>query len=306
MAIDHLLKKQKCRPTDQVPNEDESRFGASGTRRAILISTPVHGWVSVLDSDLAGEFELANDLAERLNAYSLIVLVNDSDSWGYSLARGDGPLDSFGLDDEDAPGEPIGEIFGGEVERITDSLAKLQAAMSDGTYLERIQKMFEDSLAQASAEMQALYARVQAQQATPEEMQQFIEWNTSVNAQYMEQVQRMLKEEFNLPEIGKAFQTKSKKKRKRKPTKAQLAAARQRIDNLRPLLLIESTDEEIQELMGRKAVFAEETLAEFLPRFGIPPFYAYLDYGHHSEASAEELAAHAIRFVHHLKYETDV
>jgi hypothetical protein len=305
-AIDRLVKKAGWRPTDQPPAEEDCRWGASGSRRAILVSAPVFGWVSVLDSDLAGEFQLASQLAEALNAYSLIFLVNDSDSWGYCLARGDGPLDSFRMDDDEATGSAPVSISEAEAQQLHENLAKIQGLMSDGTFMQRVQELQNKSIASAPPEIRAIHERLQRHEATtPEELTRFAEWNRA-NKPLMEQIEQTMRELLQMPDLVLPSAGPAKKKRKRKPTKAERAAAFQRIENLRPLFVTEATDEQVQELLDRKAVFAEETLAEFLPLFGIPPFYAYLDYGHHTEASPEELSTHSVRFVHHLKYETDL
>ena len=80
------------------------------------------------------------------------------------------------------------------------------------------------------------------------------------------------------------------------------AAAQQRTENLRPLFVAGTTDEQFQEILAEKAVFAEETLAKFLPLVGIPCHYAYLSYDYQSEATPDELAAHGIQFAHHLMF----
>jgi hypothetical protein len=88
--------------------DDEHLDGDDGPRR-IRIFQPVNGWVGVLDSDMEGLIELAGELSKRLSTDTMLVLVNDSDSWYYWLHRNGVPVDEFDsrggdeLDDELPP-----------------------------------------------------------------------------------------------------------------------------------------------------------------------------------------------------------
>jgi hypothetical protein len=83
--------------------DDEDLEGDDGPRR-IRIFKPVNGWVGILDSDMEGLIELAGELSKRLSTDTMLVLVNDSDSWYYWLHR-DGisvdEFDSSGSDETD-------------------------------------------------------------------------------------------------------------------------------------------------------------------------------------------------------------
>ncbi len=89
--------------------DDEDLDGGDGGPRGIRIFKPVNGWVGVLDSDLEGISELAGELSLRLSTDTMLVLVNDSDSWYYWLHRNGVPVDEFDsmgsdeLDDELPP-----------------------------------------------------------------------------------------------------------------------------------------------------------------------------------------------------------
>jgi hypothetical protein len=96
-----------------------------------------------------------------------------------------------------------------------------------------------------------------------------------------------------------------KKQSKRKPTKAERAEQRRRLDPLRPIFAAGVTDEQVQAVFDARAIFAEEILAEFLPLIGIGSYYSNLSYRYLEEVSVDELAAGNIRFVHHLRFETN-
>ena len=88
------------------------------------------------------------------------------------------------------------------------------------------------------------------------------------------------------------------------PSRAERAVWKRRLDALRPLLAPGVTDEQIQEVCQRQAIFAEEVLAAFLKLLGITDFYAHLSYDYLDESGPEELTAYQIRFVHHLHFTT--
>ena len=73
---------------------------------------------------------------------------------------------------------------------------------------------------------------------------------------------------------------------------------------MRPLLAPGVTDEQVQDVFDKQAVFAEEVLAEFLPLLGIPDFYANLSCRYLEESGPEELADQGIRFLHDLRFES--
>jgi hypothetical protein len=301
-AIERLLGQDDWRPTDQPPDEEASRFGAPSNRRAFQISRPVYGWVSVLDSDLAGAMTLAPQLAEQLDAFTLLCLVHDSDSWHYQLSRGDGVLDDFDSAGEEGMPSDLSEV---ELSQLTQGMHSLQAKIADGTFQEQMQRMNDEMIAHAPAGIQEKYRRIQAGQATPQDMAEYQAWAAAEAPKYTERIQQLVGELFNVPSLSKSMKGSSKsKKRKRKPTKAHREAVQQRTDNLRPLFVAGVTDEQFQEVLEAKAVFAEETLAKFLPLVGIPAFYAYLSYGYLAESSPQELAAQGIQFAQHLMFET--
>jgi len=299
-AIRRLLEQEGWQAADSPPGEPLGELATEGNRRAFLISAPVYGWVGVLDSDLAGAYSLAPQLADQLRAYTMLCFVNDSDSWSYVLHRDDGLLDEF-----DSAGEvgEDGDLSDAEMVELGQTMQQLQAKLTDGSLQQEMQRMSQEVLAQAPAEMQALHARIQQGQASREEVARYRTWELEEAPKHTEKIQQFVSQLLNVPALKAAKGGKSKK-RKRKPTKAERAAAQQRADNLRPLFVAGTTDEQFQEVLAEKAAFAEAALAKFLPLVGIPGHYAFLSYDYHSETTPEELNAHGIRFAEQLQFES--
>ena len=126
---------------------------------------------------------------------------------------------------------------------------------------------------------------MQSGQGTPADMQQYQAWAMQEMPKYMAEIDPAVRRRVGLPTAQPP-----RKKSKRKPNKAQRAAQQKRLDELRPTLGPGVTDEQVQDVLDRRAVFAEEVLAEFLPLLGIPDFYANLSYRYLDESSPEELA----------------
>jgi hypothetical protein len=98
---------------------EDGRFGVYGEfddgepeGRTVCIFEPRAGWIGVMDNSLEGNIELARELSAQLNTDTMLVMVNDSDSWYYWLHRNGVSFDEFdsagGALDGDAD-EPTGE-----------------------------------------------------------------------------------------------------------------------------------------------------------------------------------------------------
>jgi hypothetical protein len=296
-AIESLLADKGWSATDELPDEPDARFGVTPTRRALFVSAPLGGWVSILDSDLMGESQLAADLARQLDTYALLVMVNDSDSWYYTLHRGARQLDEF----ESEMGDDDFDESPGDLEGLTASLNSLQKMMSDGSLMQRMAEVQQQIEAKMPPEMQDIRARAQIGKATSEELMQFQDWFSRSNPLINEQIEQLVGTVLPGGALGRLKQQLQPKPGKRKAAKAD-KATRERLERLRPLLAKDADDEEVEEVFAVQATFAEETLADFLPLVGIPGYYAYLSYGYLEESTPAELAQHSIRFVHHLKY----
>ncbi len=300
-AIGQLLAQDGWRLAAATPDEQLRRQSDPATRRGLWVSTPVYGWVSVLDSDVEGAMSLATPLAEQLDAHTLLCIVNDSDSWMFALSRGDGLLDEF---DSAGPGGVAAELPPEQWSQLDQGLRDLQDRLADGSLQQHVQQLMEEMLEAAPPEIQQCQARMQQGQATAAEQARYQAWAAAESPKLMGRFQEIMGPIVPGVAALKGGAGKSKK-RKRKATKAQREAALQRIDNLRPLFVAGVTDERLQAVLDEKAVFAEETLAKFLPLVGIPGFYSYVEYDHKDEATPEELAGHGIQFAQHLMFETD-
>ena len=296
-AIHDLLGEQEWQPTDELPDE-EAPLGIPSLRRALVISAPSGGWVSILDSDLMGIHELGPQLAERLGTTAIFFLVNDSDGWSYLLAEASGKTSAFDtLDEDGANGDDADDLAG-----LGEKLANVEALMSDGSFQERMAQMQQQMMASAPPEIQECEARMRSGAATPADMQRYQAWAMQEMPKFQGQLSEMLGGLLNF--AGQPSGGESKKSKvKAKTTRQQKTAQRKRLEKLRPLLVAGVDDEQVQAALDQRAVFAEETLANFLPLLGIPAHYAYLDYHHLRDTTPEELAAEKIRFVHELKFE---
>ena len=87
--------------------------------------------MAVMDSSLEGNIELARELSAELKTDTMLVMVNDSDSWYYWLHRNGQSFDEFdsagGAFDDDA-GEPTGEWLKAIEEEDEDKLHELLMA----------------------------------------------------------------------------------------------------------------------------------------------------------------------------------
>jgi hypothetical protein len=91
-------------PDDFDGDDDDDAFDDGGPQeRRLSIFQPAAGWVGILDSDLGGLATLARELSRVLRTDTLLVAVDDSDSWGYQFHRDGQPVDEF-----DSSGDPSG------------------------------------------------------------------------------------------------------------------------------------------------------------------------------------------------------
>jgi hypothetical protein len=299
-AVRDILGGDGWSPTDEPLDEDTIQLGLPSSRRGVQISAPVGGWVSLLDSDLMGASLLAEALADQLDTDTFYFLVNDSDSWCYTLCRGGKQLDEFDSAGEGGMPEEVSEE---QLVEFAESIETLQSMMADGSLQERVQAMQRDLIANMPPEIQAIEGRMKQGQATQDDLRRHQEWFAAALPQLQDEIGQKLGGIFKMA-TSAAPKPKTDKPKKKKSAKAS-KAAKKRLDHLRPLLASGVSDDDVQSVLSRQAVFAEETLAEFLPLVSIPAYYANLSYGYLPESTPAELAAHAIRFVHELRFESD-
>lgn len=295
-AIGSLLAEQGWRPTEKRPNDDP--FSAkSPSVRGLYVSAPVRGWVSVLDSDLPGVHGLASGLAQKLNTHAIFFLVNDSDAWSYLLADPDGRVsefDSMPDDDDDFDEESVGHL-----NQLTEGVTQFQALMRDGGKMQRLQELTAQMLAEAPPEFRELEAKMRSGRFTPADVQRYSAWSMQQMPKFLAQLDPQLANLLGGPRAQQ--QARPQSQRSKAPTSAQ----QKRLDELRPLLAAGVTDEQVQGVLDRQAAFAEDVLAEFLPLLGLPSNYANLSHRYLRESRPAELEPHGIRFIQHLRFETD-
>jgi len=300
-TLTEILAASGWHPTQKDP-ESEPQWGAPPTLRGLHISAPREGWVSVLDTDLMGAHGVAPAIAEQLATHAIFFLVNDSDSWSYLLAGPDGAVSEF-ESDEHGDGDDEDGDFADDVDmaKAGPALAQLGALMRDGSMLKKMQEVQARLFAGAPPEIREAEQRIKTGRGTAADMQAYQAWARGEMPKHMDEMKSILGSLLNLPRAGATSSTKKKSQRQR--SKAEEAARRERLEPLRPLYAAGVNDEQVNDVLDRKTLYAEDVLAEFLPLIGISDHYANLSYRYLNEATADELAPRNIQFVHHLKFE---
>jgi hypothetical protein len=249
----------------------------------------------LLDSDLAGAHSLAPALAQALSTHAIFFFVNDSDSWSYRLADAQGNISEYDSDenaDENDDDEDL--VAAGP------AIAQINALMRDGSILQKMQEMQARMSAAAPPEVRAAEDRIKSGQGTAADMQQYQAWAMSEMPKHIEEMRSFLGGAFTPPTAAKKP---TARKTKRKPTAAERAALKNRLAALRPILAPGVNEEDVESIFSRRAVFAEDVLAEFLPLLGISDYYSNLSYQYLRESSAADLSSHNIHFLHHLHFQ---
>ncbi|HSG71897.1 MAG TPA: hypothetical protein VLA12_15885, partial [Planctomycetaceae bacterium] len=82
------------------------------------------------------------------------------------------------------------------------------------------------------------------------------------------------------------------------------AELRRHLTSLKPLLVPGISEQQVFKVLSATAVFAEETLAAFLPLIGINPFFAYIDFRDMAEEiNSQELKLESLRLHRRLDFE---
>jgi hypothetical protein len=297
-TLAEILTEAGWRPTEKVPDSD-AQWGLPSTLRAMQVSAPREEWVSILDTDLAAAQLLTPGLAKQLATHAIFFFVSDSDSWSYLLADPKGRVSEYDSD-EGAEDDDFDEESLEHLEELAQRAAKLREIMSDPGQAKKLQDVGEQMLAAAPPEIREIQAKMQRGKTGPADVQRYHAWSMQQMPKYTAWLNELLgMDDHPTPPKPK------KKKPKRKPTRAEQRAQQKRLDQLRPLLAAGVKDEQVQAVLDRQAVFAEDVVGEFLRLLGIADFYANLSYRYLSEAGPGELAAHNIRFAHHLRFETN-
>lgn len=268
----------------------EACTAADAKVREVHVSAAVGGWVSVLDSDLSHLEELTRELAAHLGTPALLCFVDDSDSWSYQLAGPSGPAGQF--DSAELP--EVDEASAAAAQPSTP-MQRMQALMKEDAVQDRMQEIQAQMSAGAPPEIRAAEDRIRNRQGTPADMQQVQAYALTQLPKYMAELRTLLGGAMTPPAAPPP-------PRKQRTPKEQ-AAQQQRLDDLRPVLAAGVTDEQVQAVLTRRATFAEEVLAAFLPLVGIERYYANLSYDYLEDSPPADLATHNIRFVHSLRFQ---
>jgi hypothetical protein len=290
--VRNALSAEGYQLTDEELDE-EARWGFSATLRAIHLSAARDGWVSLLDTDLMNSIGLAATLSGQLETHALQVMVNDSDSWHYHLYYAGQPVDKFNSSGSEECEEDGGisdreGVFGG------GQLADLQRSIRESAH--ELEQRLRQLL---PADLRDIQDRWKAGRATPEEIQKYTQWISTEMPRLMGGFKDLLGGLVaSIPPLGGLISNFPLPARQPTPENE----LQSHVAHLRPLLQSGVSDDRVREVLGKKDVFAEHTLEEFLPLIGIAPKYAYLSYRYLDEYSAADLAAKSIRLEHHLKF----
>jgi hypothetical protein len=297
-AVQTALRGEGFQPTDEELDAD-ARWGMSASLRGIHISEPRQGWVAILENDPLSSVALAADVSRRLQTYAIQFFVNDSDSWHYQLFQGGQQIDAFDSSDEE------GGARDEELEAIAASLAAEGLAGMEEAIRGKAQEFEAMLTAGMPPEVRAIHGKMQTGQVTQPEMQKYMQWMNAEMPKRMADIQRLVGEALQGgrgQESGVRGQGSGGGGQKSGPRYADDQELLTHVQRLQSLLEPGTPTDQVLEVLGRQAVFAEETLGEFLPLVGIAPVYAHLSYRYLEEFSESELASQSVRMAAHLRF----
>lgn len=311
--------------TDEAPSPDAVLAQEYGLR-AVRVSEAKHGWVSVLDSDLIETMSLAVALSARLQTYALNVLVNDSDSWHYQLFHEGSKVDEFSSTDDSDDLEGLDEQFWDD-EEMQDAFDQQFQQLPEAAK-SQINDLAEQIHAMMPPEILAIQDRMERGEVDPAEALRYTEWFQSQLPQLMSGLGAALSAGFTgaspadngngqgvddddqdfgfLDDDGddaedplSAALDGGDAEQLEAHDPEELAA---HAELLAALFRSGVDRQRVCDVLGREDVFAEQTLAAFLPLLGIEPFYATLNYGYFEECSDADLTAAGVSMAEHLKF----
>jgi hypothetical protein len=275
---------------DEDGDPDDGRFGVYGDfpsaepeAHNVCIFEPRAGWVGVMDSSLEGNLELTRELSARLSADTMLVLVNDSDSWNYLMYRDGVEFDEFdsanGAMDDDGD-EPTGEWLEAMENQDDDKLHELLMSKAPQNI------KFPHPDIGLSFQLGALGAKIASGQATFWERLKY-RWLS------LKFLFKLLTGGFSAQKMDFGFDV------PHTPMDDDtLARHLERIKAFFP----NASENELRELLPKCRFPSEDPLRKFLAIVGLPWFYAYLSYDYLSEHSERELASHGIVQVAELRF----
>ena len=249
--------------------------------RSICVFRSRGGWVGVLDSGDA--WELAPLVSAQLHTDTLLVLVNDSDSWLFDVHRSGLPFDDF--DSAGSSGDEDGVS------------PELQAAMDRGDE-EAIERELlknapqgpihmPDGSAMPFPELALLGARIKAGQATFWQRCRYW-W---LFAKFMFQ---LLTGRWQANPIDIGFDIP-------RETPLDAETLRRHIERLQAIFP-RADKKALRDLLPLNRFPSEELLRKFLAILGLPGFYAYLSYDYLDDHTREELQDEGIVWAGEMRF----
>jgi hypothetical protein len=190
---------------------------------------------------------------------------------------------------------------GGELVDAASAIQRVQSLMQDGSIQQRMQQIQQQMSADAPPEVRAAEERMRSGRGTAADMQQYQAWAMQQMPKYMDDMRALLGGALGIQPARE--RPAARPQAHRQQTRAQRAEQRERLAALRPLLAAGESEEAVKDVLQRQAVFAEDTLAEFLPLIGINADYAHASYVYSRESTGTPLAAGGVPFAHDLRFE---
>ena len=259
-------------------------FGDEDEGRAVAVFKPQAGWVGVMDSSLEGNIALASELSARLATDTMLVMVNDSDSWYYWMHRNGAQFDEFDSangDFDDDAAEPTGEWLAAIENQDEDKLHELLMSKAP-----RNVKLPSPDIG-IPFQLATLGAKIAARQATFWERIKY-RW-LSIKFLFKLLTGGFSEEKmdfgFDIPHAEMGDEDLDKHIER---TKAFFPNA---------------SEEKLRKLLPKCRFPSEDLLRKYLAIVGLPWFYAYLSYSYLSEHSEQELASHGIVQATELRFD---
>jgi hypothetical protein len=244
--------------------DEMSMQGMGGNLRGIDVSEAHGGWVCVLDSDLGAILDFTPLLAATLGTAAITVLVNDSDSWCYFLYQEGEQVDAF---------DSSGALEG------VDGLIDLESIDPEG-FTARVAEW----QANFPEEIREIQLRMATGQGQPEDAAKLQNW---LQTEWPRMMSELTGGQDVFSELGREGATEAADEEADEPLAAE--DVQERVECLRPYLPADVTDRQVRQVLEKRAVFAEELLAEFLELLGIGGFGANLSYRYAREYGDAEL-----------------
>jgi hypothetical protein len=287
-TLRHLLFAEGYEATDEEP-PDGSRTWLPSPIRAIHVSTPQEGWVSLLDNEGMASQTLTVALSGRLHTHAIHFFVNDSDSWHYQLHFDGHTIDEFNSRTDDDEFDEDDE----ESAHVVDMGATVNIADAQRLIQERALQWQQQLQERMPPHLREIQQKLRTTgRIAPEEVQELKAWMQSQMPNMREQLREL---------TGLAGSLSGRLPRQAAPP-ADTGRHKTHLEHLRSLLRKNVSDSHVVEILSEEATFAEETLGRFLPLIGIPAFYAYLSYQYLAEFTSADLAQESIHFVEHLRF----